>query len=172
MTGRGRGYHEREKREEAKRSQPPPSLDHLVEVVRGVAGDQAAEQYRALHEAGERGSMIERCRRGSCVCCGRWRVKAVNLDGQPRYLVKYRGWPCSPRGAYTAGGPGRSVAVCGRPRCRACPRPSVSHHGFGAVVGNELDLDRHGDVPVGGHLPPWLHRATSTSAWKGVPLRQ
>lgn len=54
MTSRGRGYHEREKREQAKHSQPPPSLDHLVEVVRGVAGDEIAEQYRALHEAGER----------------------------------------------------------------------------------------------------------------------
>jgi hypothetical protein len=23
------------------------------------------------------------------VCCGRWRVEVVNLDGQERYLVQY-----------------------------------------------------------------------------------
>ncbi|HEY3260137.1 MAG TPA: hypothetical protein VGJ95_07685 [Pseudonocardiaceae bacterium] len=53
MTSRGRGYLEREKQAEAKRSQPPPSLDHLVEVVRSVGGDQVAEQHRTLNEPAE-----------------------------------------------------------------------------------------------------------------------
>jgi hypothetical protein len=46
MTSRG---HEYEKREEAKRSQPRPSLDHLVKVVRREAGDEIAEMYRKLN---------------------------------------------------------------------------------------------------------------------------
>jgi hypothetical protein len=45
-----RGHFDREKRAEAQRSQAPPSLDRLVEVVRAVAGDQATEQYKALNE--------------------------------------------------------------------------------------------------------------------------
>jgi hypothetical protein len=50
MTSWPRGHFDREKRAEAQRSRPPPSLDRLVEVVRDVAGDQTAEQYKALNE--------------------------------------------------------------------------------------------------------------------------
>jgi len=50
MTSRPRGHFDREKRAEAQQSQQPPSRDRLVEVVRDVAGDQAAEQYKALNE--------------------------------------------------------------------------------------------------------------------------
>jgi hypothetical protein len=50
MTSWPRGHFDREQRAEAQREQPPPSLDRLVEVVREVAGDQAAGQYKALNE--------------------------------------------------------------------------------------------------------------------------
>jgi len=50
MTSWPRGHVDREKQAEAQRSQPPPSLDRLVEVVREVAGDRAAEQYKVLNE--------------------------------------------------------------------------------------------------------------------------
>lgn len=45
-----RGHAEREQHKAAKQAQPPPSLDHLVEVVRSVGGDETAEIFRTLNE--------------------------------------------------------------------------------------------------------------------------
>jgi hypothetical protein len=47
---RGRRQFDHEKHEQAKRSQPRPGLDTLVEVVRREAGDEIAEDYRRLNQ--------------------------------------------------------------------------------------------------------------------------